>query len=151
MKYSFIFPALFLLFLTLACNCPECTTPPESIALRIVNNQDSTDLIFTGKYSADTIAFYYIENDIRKDVKHNIVTDSISRKSVIYSYEIGWVSATGVKEFFLYLNHHETDTVYLDYKEQSDRCCTSFLIKDFLINNVELKRDHVDYLYYYFK
>ena len=151
MKTSALIFTLFLLFLTFACNCPECTTPPESIALRIVDNPDSTDLIFTGMYSADTIAIYYIENDTRKEIKLEVATDSINNKSVIYSHEIGWVSAAGEKEFFLYLNHHETDTVYLDYEEQSDRCCSSYLIKEFSINDVELKRDNADFLYYYFK
>ena len=151
MKIPITFLTLLLFFATLACNCPECTTPPESIALRIVDSPDSTDLIFTGRYSADSIAIYYTKNSIRKEVELKVVIDSISKRSVIYSHEIGWVSANGVKEFFLYLNHLDTDTVYLDYEEQSDRCCSSFLIKEFSINSTELKRDNINYMYYYFK
>ncbi len=143
--------SLLILTMVVSYNCPDCTTPPESIALRIIDNTDSTDLIFRGRYSSDTMIVYYFENNIRKEVKLEIVSDTIKKQSVIYSNEIGWISAAGTKEYFLYLNHHETDTIYLDYEEKSDRCCTTFLCKEFSINGTELQRDNIDFLYYYFK
>ena len=151
MKNVLTFSGVLLLLLITSCNCPECFTPPESVALRIVDKTDTTDLIFTNRYNADSIAVFYVENSNRKDVEIEIITDSIKKQSVILSHEMGWVSAGGIKEYFLYLNYFDTDTIYLDYEERSDRCCTFYHCNLFTINSTDIERDMSDYLYYYFK
>ena len=148
---TFRFLILGLLTLSIAscdkfCN-KECFTPPGELRLKITDQTDSTDLIYTGVYNADTIAFFYFDKDVKKIIEMDVVTDSSNQRSMIISNEISWKSVEGFKDFYLYLNYQDTDTLYLDVVTVNEDCCTFHNFNYFGINGTETEWDSTDHIY----
>lgn len=128
------------------CNV-DCFTPPGALNLKITDKADSTDLIFTGVYDADSISIFYIDKDVKKSIDLSVFTDSVNQRSMIVSSEIAWKSAEGFKDYFLYLNSQETDTLYLDVVSVTENCCTYHPYLGFEINGIVIEMDTSDYMY----
>lgn len=142
------FCSIFMLASCLSDNdCPECFTPPESLQLRIIDKNNSQDLLFNGTYQADSIRIVYLTPDGEQSVEYQLYTDSVLQRSLIVSYQISWESAFGFKEFLLHLNSSETDTIYLNVEEKHTECCTYFEWVNFEINGTEPDFDIENYFY----
>ena len=128
------------------CN-EECFTPPGELRLKVTNKADSTDLIYTGVYNADSIAIFYFDNDVKKFIEMGVITDSANHKSMIASNEISWKSVEGFKDFYLYLDYQDTDTLYLDVVTVNEDCCTFHRFNYFKTNGIEAEWDTVDRIY----
>lgn len=132
-------------------DCPECFSPPNGIALRILSKNDSIDLIYNGTYKADSIRLYYINNNIEHEIDFKIYTDSISQVSRLCSYEISWKSLEGYKDCFLFLTNDDLDTIYINVVRVTENCCTENPLLDFMINGIQLSYDATNYDYLLFK
>ncbi len=142
---------LHLILLPMACECPACSSPPDSLRLKITDRETSKDLIYTGIYQADSISIYYFDDsESKKYIDFEIYTDTLQEKTMIESHEIGWKSAEGIKTYYLYLNSVETDTITLNVEERNDDCCTFFEFVNFEINGNKPVED-TDYFYNYLK
>jgi len=137
---------LTIISCTKICNV-DCFTPPGDLRLKITNEADSTDLIFTGVYNADSIAIFYLDNNVKRNIELSIYTDSVNQRSMISSAEIAWKSVEGFKDYFLYLNWEEVDTLYLDVVSATENCCTYHPFIYFGINGTETEFDTTDYMY----
>jgi hypothetical protein len=132
-------------------DCPECFSPPNGIALRILSKNDSIDLISNGTYYTDSISIYYLVNNIKHEIDFDIFSDTLLQKSRIVSHEISWKSLEGHKNCFLYLDQDDKDTIFIDVISVFENCCTSHTILDFTINGHQLFYDVIDYNYLLFK
>ena len=128
------------------CN-QECFTPPGELRLKITNEAGSTDLIYTGVYDADSIAIFYFDKDVKRFIDVDVFTDSVNQRSIIASNEISWKSVEGFKDFYLYLDYEDTDTIYLDVVTVNEDCCTYHPFIYFGINGTETEFDATDHLY----
>ncbi len=131
--------------------CGECFTPPESIAFRLIDKTDSTDLFYSGIYNPDSTFIYYFKNNEKEPIEFDIYIDSTDQIGIIASFDISWKSAGGQKDFYLELNHLETDTIFLNIESIYENCCTSHPVLEFSINGTELELNSNDWMYYYLK
>ena len=127
--------------------CPDCFTPPEPLVLRLVDSVSGNDLIYSDIYKSDSIKLYYLENGVRKDLDASTHKDIDRQRVIIYSGYVGWKSATGFKDFYLYLNYKTTIQIYVDDAETHDDCCTYFLRKAVKANQKNISLDRSEYLY----
>ena len=143
-------PLLLILLTSLvfACKmeCNLCFTPPDNFAFKIVDKSTEENLLNLDLYKQDTIDLYYFENSERKDVNIEIVRNHYN-ELILQSNQLGWIASTGASEFYLYLNYSDTDTINLDVRELSDRCCTWFETHFFSINNQFPEYDWDEYVY----
>jgi hypothetical protein len=82
-------------------------------------------------------------------VPFQVITDSVNKKSVISSSDIGWKSAEGFKNYYIRLNYLDTDTLYLDVAKisVSGKKCTSYQYNSFRYNGQEIELDAKEYNY----
>ena len=137
---------LSIISCTKICNV-DCFTPPGDLRLKITDKADSTDLIYTGVYDADSISIFYFDKNVKKPIEFSIHTDSVNQRSMISSGEIAWKSVEGFKDYFLYLNWEEVDTLYFDVVSATENCCTYHPFIYFGINSIETEFDTSDYMY----
>ncbi|MBN2610630.1 MAG: hypothetical protein JXB00_03660 [Bacteroidales bacterium] len=139
---------LFATALLSACDieCDECFTPPPDFAFRIVDRQSGINLIDSETYNADSISLSYFENETEKNVALEFVTNQYDEK-IIHAGELGWIAAKGITDYYLNLGHADTDTLQLDIREMSDKCCTWFELKYFFINSKTAQYDWDTYTY----
>jgi hypothetical protein len=155
MKNVFILSGFTALILIVAygCDkvreCPPCFTPPEAVCLRLLNSQDSTDLIYGGTIDSTIIAIQYYDNDILKQAETTF--HDRNQQSTIYSSEISWLSVGGIKEFYLTLSDEDVDTLYVDFEKQSVDCCTSHPCNSFKYNGKEEHVDAIELVYKIYK
>jgi hypothetical protein len=145
---------LILIFLTQCedrtLHCTEkCFTPPDTFRLRLINKSNYSDLITSGFFNKDSICLYYFNKKVGKniEIELEIYTDSTNHKTTIYSNEIGWISASGFKDFFLKLNSIDIDTLYLDVVKINANCCIFYPCKTFKYNGQIIQIDKVEYDY----
>jgi hypothetical protein len=132
-------------------DCPECFTPPNGIALRILSKNDSIDLISNGTYCTDSIRIYYLNNNAEHEIDLEIYSDTILQVSRLVSHEISWKSLEGNKDCFLYLNHNDSDTIFINVERITENCCTENPLVDFMINGIQPPYDATDYNYVLWK
>jgi hypothetical protein len=123
-------------------DCPECFTPPVGFALRVLDRNDTTDLILSGFYDKDSIAVYYPDGAIRREVELMVYADTLNQRGGLYSNVMPWRSLEGIREFYLYLNALDTDTIYLEVVSVSDNCCTYHVYKNLTINGIPPPADN---------
>jgi hypothetical protein len=133
-----------------ACDV-ECFTPPGPLSLQISDKTTGDDLIYNGVYNADTITIFYFDKNVKTYIDFSVNTDSVQQYAIINSSEIPWKSVEGFKDFYLYLNAEETDTIYFDVISRSEDCCTYHPFIYFGINGNEIVYDATDYWYDYKK
>ena len=142
---SFNFVAGLLAIITISvfyrCECPECFTPPPELYFRIIDQKDSTDVLFKNGSAQSDLSFFYVENNSVKPLEFTILNDTIQNKTLFISGYPGFISASGIKEFYLKINESDTDTIFYDVEEQSDDCCTYFEEKEFKYNGKTIKKD----------
>jgi len=137
-----------LIIITLSkCIFPKCSSGPETLRLRIISKIDSTDLITSGFYKKDSISIYYLDKNVRKDVTIQIEKDPISEKTIINSNDITWRSLEGFKDFYVYLNYKDLDTLFLDVVSKEDGHCTNNPINSIKYNGRVIQFDNKEYLY----
>ncbi len=150
-NYKIIILGLFVITTMVSCNlvkeCPECVTAPEPFILRLISKVDSSDLITSGFFNKDSIRIYYYDKDIKKDIDLKVHTDSITHKSMIFSTDIAWISASGIKDFYLTLNSKITDTLYLNVVPKQGDCCSYYQYISFKYNGQSLQIDNSDGVY----
>jgi len=132
------------------CNM-DCFTPPGPLVFEITSIVSGNDLIFTDVYNPDSIAIFYVDENMKRYVDTEIYADSINQASRIYSHDISWKSVEGFKDFYLYLNHQETDTIFFDVITRIENCCTSHPVMSFTINGNKVEYDDNSYVYNYKK
>ncbi|MFO7655856.1 MAG: hypothetical protein R6W78_02210 [Bacteroidales bacterium] len=137
--------AAILLF---ACDkeCDLCFTPPPDFAFKIVDRQSGANLLDNEVYCPDSISLCYFENEIEKDITLEFAINQYDEK-LIYTNQLGWIAIKGITGFYLRLGHLDTDTMYLDISEMSDKCCTWFETRHFLINSKAPQYDQNTYAY----
>ncbi len=128
-------------------NCPDCSAQPEIFRLKITDSEDSTDLIYNGYYDSDSVLIFYNDNGEKKYIETEIHFDTILKKSKILSHEISWKSSEGYKEYFLYLNFLDIDTIYFDAEKSPNDCCPFYSLIDFKINNIKIEIDTTDNIF----
>lgn len=130
-----------ILFLFTGCyKCPACENPPLSVNFRIIDKNTSLDLLYTKRYSLDTIQIYSFENNITHRIKIESYIDTINKRVILGSSDWIQKSLAGQKNYFLKLNDHDIDTVLFNVTEtlSNNDCCRSEHINNFEINGVEL-------------
>ena len=133
---------LSIILIMISCDkCGECFTPPTGIGISITDHVDSTDFIFNGTYHADSIMIYYYDQNNKKNVEISTISDTLNQTGIVYSRDIAWKSVEGFKNFYLYLNYEDTDTIYLNVVSETKNCCTNHPVKAFTINDEQISND----------
>jgi hypothetical protein len=128
-------------FLFTGCyKCPACENPPLSVNFRIIDKNTSADLLYTKRYSLDTIQVFSVENGLNHRIKLDSYTDTVNKRVVLGSSDWIQKSLSGQKNYFLKLNNHDIDTVFFNVTEtlSNNDCCRAEHIRNFEINGVEL-------------
>ena len=122
------------------CSDIACMSPPLFMMMRFVDKQDSIDLFYNKKYSPDSVRVYYEENSKKINVEIDFGKDTLNKQTTLYS--IDWIqkAQSGIKNYYLYLNKMELDTLYLEVFT-SEGCCPSPQINEFKINGSEIKME----------
>jgi hypothetical protein len=131
--------------------CPDCFTPPDTFRFRFISAADSSDLVSKGIYSENDIYIWYMENGLKKEADLISYSDSGTNKTVFYSGDMAWLSVAGTKDFYLYLNNNETDTIYLDVIKRSDECCTYHPFRAVKYNSQTADYSNKEYIYLFKK
>ena len=107
--------------------------------MRIVDKNTTQDLIYTKKYSLDSIQIFYLENSNKRYLEIWSTVDTTNQK--VLMVPVGWCqkSLEGIKDFYMYLNRNDMDTIQLDVFETEDKCCSVSKLKQFEINGVQLE------------
>jgi len=139
----------FAIIVTLMCcdenvNCPDCSMQSEIFRLKITDYEDSTDLIYNGYFDSDSISIFYNDNGYKNYIQIEIHFDSVLKKSKILSHEISRTSSEGYKEYFLYLNFLDIDTIFFDVEKTPNDCCPFYSLNNFKINNEKIEIDSSD-------
>jgi len=142
-----VLSGIFIMLTLHACTFPKCSSGPETLRLKILSKIDSTDLMTSGYYKMDTISIYYLDKNVRKDVTIQIEKDEITNKTLLNSNDITSKSLEGFKDFYVYLNYKDQDTIFLDVVSKEDGHCTSNPINSFKYNNQVIQLDNKEYLY----
>lgn len=148
------FALMVVLIISLSsCNlfprCADCFSPPNGLALMVLDEHTNENLIRKGIYDPDSIRFYYIENQKQKDLEFDVYNnDSIGR---IYSNEIGFISSGSIKTFYLRLNFETIDTIYMDTEIISEDCCTWHALRELKINGEQPDFSSEDYAWIIYK
>jgi len=129
----------------LVYKCGECFTPPESIRLKVVNSVGE-NLITIGQVNKDSLKLFYFENQQKKNVQFFVIPN-LEYFNIITSDDMAWLSVDAKKDFYLYLNYLDTDTLSLELTVYSDGCCTSHPIKSFFINGKPAEQSAIDYAF----
>ena len=132
-------------------NCPDCSMQPEIFRLKITDSKDSTDLIYKGYFDSDSVSIFYNNNGNKNYIEIEIQFDSVFKKSKILSQEISQKSSEGYKEYFLYLNFLNIDTIFFDAEKSPNDCCPFYSLIDFKINNIKIEIDTSDNIFNYKK
>jgi len=156
MKFCYLRNIAFGLLTLFAISCDkncnvECFTPPAPLEFMITDKITASDLVYTGVYRADTIEIFYFENSLKKYVDVTVFSDTVEQISIIRSNEIGFISAGGIRDFYLYLDWQDTDTLHLDVVTVNEDCCTYHNYNYFGINGDEIEYDNDDDIYNYRK
>ncbi len=96
------------------------------------------DLLYSKKYSLDSIQVYSIENNLIHRIKLELQVDTVNERVIIGSSDWIQKSLAGQKDYFLKLNNADIDTVIFNVEETGDKCNSAEQIKNFEINSVEL-------------
>ena len=140
-----------ILIILTSCNdsvdCPDCSMQPEIFRLKITHYENATDLIYNGYINSDSILIFYYADGDKKFLDTEIHLDSALKKAKIVSHEISWKSAEGYKEYFLYLNSLDIDTMFFDVEKTPNDCCPFYALIDFKINNVQMETDPSDNIF----
>ena len=126
---------LIPIFAFQGCNmldeCDDCYSPPLPIWIKVVNANDTLqNLITEGVYIGDSIKMWYEENSVKKYVDIRIVNFNFS-ENIIQSNATLYTNSGEPKDFYLYFNSSDTDTVTIRVDEHYDGFCTSFDLKEF--------------------
>lgn len=128
------------------CGGKDCSNIPESLRLRYISSADSTDLLNSGYYHQDSISLYYNDAGVKQNVAIQFMATGAS-KVVIQSLDIAWKSIDGIKTFYIALNKHDIDTIYLDVNKVSEDCCTGFPRKTFKYNGQVMALDYKEHVF----
>lgn len=145
---------ILILSLAIACQCcilsdecDDCFTPPSPVWFIIVNANDTLqNLITEDFYSIDSIKMWYEENSQKKYVDL-VLINTENFENIIQSTATFYCINGEPRDFYLYLNNSDTDTIQLQVTAHSDGCCTSFSLESIKFNGEEPPFDSVNYAY----
>lgn len=129
------------------CECPECFTPPAELYMRILDHEDSTDMLFKNRAIQTDMRFFYKEDNIIKYLDFKFENDTIQNKTLFISGYPGFISASGFKEFYLKINESDIDTIFYDVEEQSDDCCTFYKEITLKYNGQTIEKNKKEFVY----
>lgn len=129
------------------CGGKDCANIPDDLRLRYISSADSTDLINSGYYHQDSISIYYNDAGVKQNVALQFVPIPGTSKVVIQSLDIAFKSAEGIKTFFIALNKHDIDTIYLDVAKVTEDCCTGYPLKAFKYNGQVMEMNNKEYTF----
>jgi len=106
--------------------------------MRIVDKNTTEDLIYNKKYNLDSIQIYYLENSNKRYLEIWSTVDTTNHQVLIVPF--GWCqkSIVGIKDYYIYLNRNDVDTIRVDVFETEDKCCSVSKLKQFEINGAKL-------------
>lgn len=121
--------------------CQKCAagdSSPLYLDFRIIDKNSAIDLLYSKKYSLDSIQVYSKENNLINKIKLDFQVDTVNNRVIIGSSD--WIkkSLAGQKNYFLKLNSNDIDTVLFNVEETRDYCSSVEQIKNFEINGIEL-------------
>lgn len=133
-----------VLFIGSSCikinECGECFTPPPQLSFKVIDAESGDNLYTDLTYShSDLKLFYITDND---STFLNVDLFQIADQWIISSREMSWISLSNEGEtFYLELNPHTVETIYLKIISVTENCCTYHPIDDLTINgeNAEIE------------
>ncbi|MEQ8413295.1 MAG: hypothetical protein RIB71_02480 [Imperialibacter sp.] len=134
-----IFSIAVILFFCYSCGCKsECTSPPTTFTLEIVDLETGANLIENGTISTADIKLK--ATDTGQEVAFLIADNQI------VSDEIGWRSADGSTEFELKLGDAGTVICTIVYRAVSENCCSFFELQGASFSKEHEMIDEYSYL-----
>lgn len=150
MKRLLTYTLLMMIWLQ-SCNfvdeCKDCFNPPNPIFIKVVNDNDTLmNLITNGVFVKDSIKMWYMDNTTKKYVNVQIITFNFS-ENIIQSNATYLTIDGEPKEFYLYLNRDNIDTIKIQVDENYDGCCTSYQLESITFNGTIPVFDPQDYTF----
>ena len=143
---QFVIPGLFFLMVSCSFECNECLTPPENFSFKIVDDSLGYNLLNSNYYNEDSLQLYYYNNTERNDLVLEVHENYYGEK-IILANLLGWIASENNHEFYLYLNHNDTDTICLEIARYNDECCTWYQTNLFVINTTYPEYDWDEHVY----
>lgn len=142
---------LIILCMTGSClnsdnNCVEETySSPKAFNFILVDG-DGKNLINDDGYNMDSIDLYYYSN--LGSTRVNITFLGIADGYILISSELPrTVIETSNQTYFLYLNHQDTDTLFVNVLRESDECSTWHRYEDCMYNGIVMDIDPASYTF----
>lgn len=119
--------SIFVIFLVVSCNFPEkdveCSPVPSFVYIHLIG-MDSVSLIGYNKlYHPDSIKFIINQSFIKTRIDSIYLTLNTTNLDTLSN-----------KDFYLYLNQADTDTIRLKVTKSKSECGTFFGIDEFRYN-----------------
>ena len=134
-----LFVSTIVLLFCYSCGCKsECTSPPMTFKLEIVDLETGANLIENGTINTADITLKATDTGQEVDF---LITDN-----QIVSDEIGWKSADRSTEFELKLGDAGTVICTIVYKGVSENCCSFFELQGASFSKEHEMIDEYSYL-----
>lgn len=131
---------LGLIILSSSClkkeDCGDCVVPPPQIYFKIVDVETNENLINNLTYSSDSLKLFYLDGE--NTTYLDIIQYDYYGDWVLNSRELSLIAWENTEEtFYLQLNHHDKDTIFVHVGSVFENCCTYYLIDELMVNDIE--------------
>ncbi len=129
------------------CDKDNCVVPPDPFNFSIIDRNSKEDLVSSAiqRYHPDSIRLFYYQDGEKIDLPLRMATRDYDY-SVFSNQTIPYVSAVEIiKDYYLQLNHNDTDTLLIDVRWIDFECCTVFEWAESYINGEKLRRSQDDF------
>lgn len=140
-------------------DCGECYNPPATFGFTLLPLEDNSSQshseekpsLIPSVYKLDSISLYYYDGNEKKSVNLQYGTSNYLGVYLV-STDISVVSVNkNIKNFYLYLNHQDTDTIYFSSKIVVDGCCSGYAYDSISYNGKNMLRHQASGLLYVIK
>ena len=142
-KLYLLLPIL-IAFLNGCNNCGEdCFYSPDPFDFRIIDRISGEDLLFSelAVYHHDSIRLFYFRGDEETDLPLRKIY-SVYEYNFFRNQTVPYLSSLeNIKDFYLQLNHLETDTLLIDVREINLNCCTVFEYAESYFNGSSMRKN----------
>ena len=128
---------LFVLFIA-SCACPECFNFPEPVRIIYVNN-NGENLLSTGAVNPQSAVFCNSSLNIPFEIKDYVIKGSKEKTHLEFANELLQDKCVN-NECCLIIKFKQmrTDTLIYQIKKATTKCCTSYPVKKFIYNGIDL-------------
>ena len=138
MKTIFKIVVLFLVLYIYSCGCPECFNISEPVRIIYVN-KDGDNLLSSGTVNPQSAFFCNSSLNIPFEIKDYVIKGTKEKTHIEFSSELLHEKCQD-KECCIIIKFKQMkpDTLIYQIKKETTKCCTSYPVKKFIYNGIDL-------------